>query len=106
MKIKSLRLALYRQQPGVPNRGGLQRQSLRRANPHQGNTTSAGDTPPVSSDPERRARGMKIFEGTASGLKDDQGLWLWSTRILRVATIRSLHESTSFLADAGNVSRC
>jgi len=33
MNIKSLRLALERRQPGVPNRGGLQRQSVVRAQP-------------------------------------------------------------------------
>ena len=38
MKIKSLRLALEGRQPGVPNRDGLQRQSLRRAGRTEGPT--------------------------------------------------------------------
>ena len=56
MTIKSHRLALDRRQPRVPNRGGLQRQSLRRAQPAEKTDRRQRATPPKFQRPARRPR--------------------------------------------------
>lgn len=60
MKIKSLRLALKGGNPECPTGAGSSVNLIYGLNPHQDPTTSAGDAPPVSPTPERRASGMKI----------------------------------------------
>lgn len=61
MKIKSLRLALkIGGNPECPTGTGSNINLKHGLNPHQGETTSAGDAPPVSPAHERSARGIKI----------------------------------------------
>src|SRR3954470_21302790 len=74
MKIKSLRLALCEGgNPGVPTGAGSSVNLWCGLDRRQGETTSAGDAPPVSATRERRARGIKIF-GVA-----DEGVAEWGT---------------------------
>ena len=62
MKIKSLRLALCKGgNPEYPTGAGSSVNLWCGLDRRQGETTSAGDAPPVSATRERRARGIKIF---------------------------------------------
>jgi hypothetical protein len=62
MKIKSLRLALCEGgNPEYPTGAGSSVNLWCGLDRRQGETTSAGDAPPVSATRERRARGIKIF---------------------------------------------
>src|SRR3954452_2452203 len=62
MKIKSLRLALYEGgNPEYPTGAGSSVNLWCGLDRRQGETTSAGDAPPVSATRERRARSIKIF---------------------------------------------
>jgi hypothetical protein len=62
MKIKSLRLALCKGgNPEYPTGAGSSVNLWSGLDRRQGETTSAGDAPPVSATRERRARGIKIF---------------------------------------------
>ena len=64
MKIKSLRLALCEGgNPEYPTGAGSSVNLWCGLDRRQGETTSAGDAPPVSATRERRARGIKIFDG-------------------------------------------
>jgi hypothetical protein len=68
MKIKSLRLALCEGgNPEYPTGAGSSVNLWCGLDRRQGETTSAGDAPPVSATRERRARGIKIFGGVGSG---------------------------------------
>src|SRR5215203_2316222 len=70
MKIKSLRLALWEGgNPEYPTGAGSSVNLWCGLDRRQGETTSAGDAPPVSATRERRARSIKIFGAGSTGAK-------------------------------------
>src|SRR3954447_17487446 len=85
MKIKSLRLALCEGgNPGVPTGAGSSVNLWCGLDRRQGETTSAGDAPPVSATRERRARSIKIFGARAVAEPDAENVRVDRQRLLRV----------------------